>query len=849
MDNKQKTELIKQYLLPEKKNIAKYTQDCLEIKDIKYGMIITTDNRYVKVVEIEPVNLMMRSPSEQDSIIQSFAGWLKICPYNLQFKVLTCRADSNALVNNVSELLAKEENQKCRELGENYLEFLRRVVSQEAITRRFFIIFQYSPKSEALRSSDPYTIAEELNNDVLRLKNALAPCGNAVIPHDNYEELFLVELLYTILNRRSSQIYSCADRIKRVYGDTLKINQLETVNDQEIEIPVADYIAPTGIDFSHPSHIIIDGQYQTTMYVEKRSIPINTVAGWTSIMVNAGEGIDIDIHLQKLDTTSVRENVSRTLRLTRVKVKGRSDTDSDYEEIVDAINSGSYIKKGLANGQEFFWMQIFITVSAPTLKLFNYRKQAIVDALLARDIYLRDCFMRQEAALMATLPLVKVDKNLSKKASRNALTNGVASTYIFNSFELCDENGILLGINRYNNTLCNLDLFDSKKYKNANLVILGTSGAGKTYTEQLMALRMRMTGIQTFVILPEKGHEFKRACDHIGGEFIKIGAGSKDCINLMEIRPTVSPASELLDDTDQEAEISWLAQKSQQLSIFFKILIPDLANEEEQMLDEAIMQTYERYGITTDNDSLYQDKAQKIMKTMPIVGDLHETLLSRPETKRIATILGRFVNGSARSFNQQTNVDLNNKYIVFDLSELKGALLPVGMFIALDFVWDKVKEDRTKKKAVLIDEGSLLIGASSRSDAAAFVFKLYKMIRGFGGSAILATQDISDFFAQEDGKYGKSIISNSKTKIILNLEPKEARTVQEVLELSDMEIKNITKFGCGEALIAVNNNKIPVYVKASEKENELITTDRSQQEALLNRRLQEKASTSPREGY
>lgn len=426
------------------------------------------------------------------------------------------------------------------------------------------------------------------------------------------------------------------------------------------------------------------------------------------------------------------------------------------------------------------------------------------------------------------------------------LTSGAASAYMFTSFEMSDDTGVLLGINRHNNSLCIVDLFNTKKNKNANLNLLGTSGAGKTFTMQLLALRMRMRGIQCFILAPIKGHEFRRACKKIGGEFIKIAPGSPHCINIMEIRHTISPEMELIDEIDYSEMDSMLARKIQQLMTFFSLLIPDMSNEEEQMLDEALIQTYAKFGITHDNDSLYVNRSVSPpkMKKMPIIGDLHEELLKNPMTKRIAIIISRFVTGSAQSFNQQTNVDLSNKYIVLDLSELKGKLLPVGMFIALDYVWDTVKADRTKKKAIMIDEIWQLIGASSNRMAAEFCLTIFKTIRGFGGAAVSATQDLSDFFGLEDGKYGRAIINNSKNKIILNLEPDEAKYVQEVLKLTKTEIRSVTRFERGEALVCSNNNKVPVVIKASKEEQEMITTDRAELEALLKERQQEQTHSA-----
>lgn len=209
---------------------------------------------------------------------------------------------------------------------------------------------------------------------------------------------------------------------------------------------------------------------------------------------------------------------------------------------------------------------------------------------------------------------------------------------------------------------------------------------------------------------------------------------------------------------------------------------------------------------------------------------------ANPLTQRLAIIVSRFVTGSAQSFNQQTNVNLDNKYVVIDISELKGKLLPVGMFIGLDYVWDQVKSDRTKRKAIYIDEIWQLIGASSNRQAGEFCQEIFKIARGYGAAAIAASQDLSDFFSLEDGKYGRAIINNSKTKIILNLEPDEAEYVRETLKLTRTEIRSITQFERGEALISSNNNKVPVLVRASKVEQQLITTDRSELAAILKER-------------
>jgi len=407
----------------------------------------------------------------------------------------------------------------------------------------------------------------------------------------------------------------------------------------------------------------------------------------------------------------------------------------------------------------------------------DWRVAEMKKLLRSQDLDALTCHFREERAFLSALPLASLDKTLFARSKRNVLTTGAASCYPFTSYEMCDDNGVLLGVNKHNNSLIIIDIFNSRIYKNANIAILGTSGAGKTFTMQLLALRMRRKNIQVFIIAPLKAHEFYRACNNIGGAFIQISPASPCCINVMEIRRSDSAASELIDGP--LIEKSLLASKIQRLHIFFSLLIPDMTYEERQLL----------------------------------------------------------------SFSQQTNVDLTNKYAVLDISKLTGDLLTVGMFVALDFVWDKAKEDRTAEKAIFIDETWQLIGASSNRMAAEFVLEIFKIIRGYGGSAICATQDLNDFFALDDGKYGKGIINNSKTKIILNLEDEEARRVQSVLNLSEAEVMAVTHFQRGSGLISTNNNNTTVEFRSSALELELITSDHMELKSLVERRKQKPLKT------
>ena len=817
-----------------------FTQDFIPIKNLEHGIIETTDGRYIKILEIEPINFMLRSEEEQYEIICSFASWLKISPVHLQFKSITRKADSDKHIAMLRKEMATEESEQCKKLSEGYIRLIKDVGSREALTRRFFLIFRY----EELRRNENSDYGQICSTLLTAEQNARAyfmQCGNNILQPKDPDEA-TAESLYMFFNRRSCVEEPFHSRVDRIVLDTMAAKNKVIGIDPIPHIRMAHFIAPRGIDLTHRNYIIMDGLYYSFLYIKGNGYPNKVRAGWMSSLINAGEGIDVDVFLRRENRSKTIDKVAQRIRLNRTKLKSMQDTSTDYEELAGSIQAGYFIKQGIANyNEDLFYMSVFVTVSARTYEELMWRKQQMTDMLKSMDMYVSDCSFQQEDALRTVMPFLQISPKLEKKSKRNVLTSGAASTYMFTSFEMSDDTGVLLGINRHNNSLCIVDLFDTKKNKNANLNLLGTSGAGKTFTMQLLALRMRMRCIQCYIIAPIKGHEFRRACNRIGGQFIKIAPGSPHCINIMEIRHTISPEMELIDELDYSEMDSLLAQKIQQLMIFFSLLIPDMTNEEEQMLDEALIRTYGKFGITHDNDSVYEDRnaVPPKMKTMPILGDLHEELQKNEMTKRIAVIVSRFVTGSAQSFNQQTNVDLSNKYIVLDLSELKGKLLPVGMMIALDYVWDKIKSDRTKKKAIMIDEIWQLIGAGSNRMAAEFCLEIFKVIRGFGGAAISATQDLSDFFGLEDGRYGRAIINNSKNKIILNLEPDEAEFVRDTLKLTKTEIRSITRFERGEALICSNNSKVPVIIKASKEEQEMITTDRAELEAILKERQQE----------
>ena len=279
------------------KNTDAYTQSFIPIKDIQYGLIITTENRHIKIIEIEPINFNLRNVQEQENIIQSFAGWLKVCPVRMQFKVITRAADASQYIDTLERHLEKETNSNCKMLGEHYTDLIRRIGSQEAVSRRFFIIFEYEPASEMYRFTETPDIAMEMNRVVTKTKGFFNSIGNEIIEHEK-EDYFLTELLYMYYNRRSCITETFDERVERIVSDAKKIHGLSD-RDPLPFIPISDLIAPRGIDFTNSKYVIMDGLYQCHLYIDSKGYPTTTYGGWLSNLVTIGDGVDVDIHLKK----------------------------------------------------------------------------------------------------------------------------------------------------------------------------------------------------------------------------------------------------------------------------------------------------------------------------------------------------------------------------------------------------------------------------------------------------------------------------------------------------------------------------------------------------------------------
>ena len=538
-----------------------------------------------------------------------------------------------------------------------------------------------------------------------------------------------------------------------------------------------DKIAPSYINLKNPKYIEIDNIFYSGLLIidyprEQEEILLKNI-------VELNLNMNISIFFEKQDIYKTIKDLTYHIGNVSVDLQDTNSNRQDIEIATFTYNDAKYIRKQMQiNNEDLYYLYIYINI-------FSEEKKSV---------------------------------EIKNATRRNILTTGLTGTYPFITSSIFDENGIFIGTNIYNNSLIFIDRYN-KKYKNSNMCIFGTSGAGKSFYTKLIILRYRILGISQYIVDPER--EYTKICESLEGTLIKLGPTSNTFINIFDIR----------EDSLEEEDKGYLATKIPKLIGFFNLIFGNLNEEEKAILEEKIIQLYELKNITFDDVSLYkQSKNNNIKlkpefkkeKDMPILEEFYNLLEKDKRTKLMKIKLIPFVKGSLKFFNNYTNIKLNNKLIVADVYELGEENLKYGMYLFTDLFWDKIKNNRNQKKAIYLDEIWRLIGVTSNKEVASFVYKIFKTIRKYGGSSIAITQDISDLFSLEDGAYGKSILNNSNIKNFFSLEEENIKVLEKYLNLSEKEKIEIKSLKRGECLMFVDKDHILTKIESSSEEKKLI---------------------------
>jgi len=565
-----------------------------------------------------------------------------------------------------------------------------------------------------------------------------------------------------------------------------------------------DLISPSSIEI-HSSYFRLGNKYGRTMYVY--GYPRSLYTGWLSSVINIDEVIDISMYVYPVDTTVIMKNLSKKVTQLEANLSINSEKGKIRDpELEAAISDAEELRDQLQVGAEkFFRFGLYLTVYADSLDELQFVQNKIENIFGQQMIFSKVASSQQEQGMNSTMPQCTDQLQIR----RNMNTGAISTSFPFTSADLTQEKGILYGINMHNNGLI---IFDRFSLENANMVVFAKSGAGKSFTVKLEALRSMMVGSEILIIDPE--NEYQKLCDAVGGSYIRLSLNSDVRINPFDLPKVI----------DTEDANDALRANLVTLHGLFRLMLggtqlgpggapaTGLNPNEEADLDQALIDTYARAGITSD--PLTHTSAP------PTIIQLYDTLLHMGGSgPQLAQRLRKYTSGTfAGVFSQQSNIDINNQMVVFNIRDLEDELRPVAMYIVLSHVWNIVRAQQ-KKRLLIVDEAWQLM---QYEDSANFLFSLAKRARKYYLGLTTVTQDVEDFMGL---KMGRAIVANSSIQLLLKQSPSAVDVLSDVFKLTDEERKRLANFPVGQGLFFAGQNHVHVQIIASETEESLITTN------------------------
>ena len=583
---------------------------------------------------------------------------------------------------------------------------------------------------------------------------------------------------------------------------------------------ISDYISPKGIDFSHKDLVCKDGIYYAYLTIKDTGYPDYLAGGWLDHYIQ-GRGIDITVSCKKQSKELIEAVLPRKKGWDEDLLRSRFMTDEWRNRIFQSIRNTKEISSHLHLGEDLLKTVTTFTFWGKDPKQIYKRRNDVARNLKKNGFSTERAEYDLDQYMANTSPLLTFSNSIFSRNGHDMLSSSLATFYNYSRYSMFDITGVLIG--RTSNSLAAINNFNSKKYKNPHITIFGTSGAGKTFLQLLFSRRSFLTGISTYFILPVKAYEYEPAIRSLGGIFARLVPGSDTCLNIMGIYPEKSTNDLEDDDVFKYAQQSLLTKKIKSIITFIELRTgSNLTNKQRGLLDTLLTGIYSDYGITNDNDSIFDSNGQ--LKTMPTLKTLYDKAYERPEDfGYLKELLEPFIHGQYKNFVGQTNIDISNKCIAFDCNEreIDKHDLPSIMYIISDFCVNM---------AILNDGFTDIFGdelwKAIQTESSAEQFQMMsKVLRGYGGALIVSTQEINDF---ADNKYGRSILNNAKIKIVLNVEEFEFNLIKDIVSLTKQDYDNhISTFKQGQCLFVSNALKVPITIIPTQEEYNLFTTDKN----------------------
>jgi len=571
-----------------------------------------------------------------------------------------------------------------------------------------------------------------------------------------------------------------------------------------------DFIAPASLEYM-ATHFQLGTRLARTYYVY--GYPRQVFTGWLSPMINLDEVIDMSLFIYPVESQVVLENLRKKVSQLeagiqidaekgRVRDPGKQAAILDAEEMRDKLQVGE---------ERFFRFGFYFTLYASSQDELEFVTHKVESLLGQQLLYSKPATSQQEQGFNSTVPQFSDQLQIR----RNFNTGALSTSFPFTSADLTQDNGILYGINMHNSGLV---IFDRFSLENGNSVVFAKSGAGKSFTVKLEALRSMMFGTEVFIIDPE--NEYQRMAEAVGGAYVRLSLTSPTRINPFDLPKVVDT-----DEADSALRSNlitlhgllrlMMGGAQTQMMGGQATAIPALSPVEEADLDSALIETYAKAGIT--NDPLTHT-AQP-----PTISDLYDTLLHMGGTgPQLAQRLRKYTTGTfAGIFSQQSNIDINNQLVVFNIRDLEDELRPVAMYIVLNFIWNRTKTDK-KRRILVVDEAWQLM---KYEDSATFLFSLAKRARKYNLGITTITQDVEDFMGS---RMGRAIVANASMQILLKQSTSAVDVLAGVFKLTSEEKKRLSQFPVGQGLFFAGQNHVHIQIAASPTETGLITTNPEQ---------------------
>ncbi len=576
-----------------------------------------------------------------------------------------------------------------------------------------------------------------------------------------------------------------------LFGNKKRDNKTPVNNSSNVvangTVSIADIIAPSFVEVDF-NHIKIDERFYKTLYVV--GYPRYVSANWLYGLITFDHPLYVSMYVYPTESKNVLEELKRKIG----EMEATIDNDIKDGKVVDptvqvALDDAMALQSELAKGAErFFQLGLYITIPADSKEELDQLSKQVESVLASLLVVSRPATLEMEEGFKSTLPMF-YDK---LSVWRNMDSTSLAMTFPFSTASLTRNEGILYGVNQHDSSLI---IFDRFTLENANSVILGKSGGGKSFMVKLEALRLLSMDVDVIIVDPE--NEYKKLAESVGGEFVEFSVKSKYKINPFD----------LVKDSKEPDE---LQNKILDLHSLMRVMMGDLTPSQDALLDRALVAVYQQKGITQD--------ASTFKNESPLLEDLFKVFLGMEtaESKELAGRLEKYVKGSAAGiFNERSNFDIKNKFTVFGIRDLEENLRPVAMYIVLDYIWNTVRRTR-KKRILIVDEAWYLI---KNKDSGAYLFNFAKRSRKYLLGLTTVTQDVEDFIATNEGR---AIITNSSLQIILKQSTAAVDAITKTFFLTGGERHFLLAAGVGEGLFFAGQSHVGFKVIASDDEKSTI---------------------------